>query len=469
MRGKLASVAKGVADDVASSVGGAKGGFMLVLLFICFFLIFWQNTLPLDSFLVDDGLKGGHEAYTANTVDRLTRIFMILISVCVIASRWPLARSFGKAFNPGFAAFMVLAPLSALWSIDRSATLLRFTSFACVVLVCVAVSLSGWHRQRLQQIAIPPTVCILVLSLIFGIMYPDKIIEIGDDVSQKNAWHGIVFSKNAFGMLSSAGVILCANRVLAWEKRTFWYFSGAVIAFVCLLLSRSSTSLLATVLAVFFMTMAMRVPVVKRRYSTKLVIGITVTLLIYELVVQNVIPGTNLLLAPIAGLAGKDTTFSARTMIWFLIKDHIHQAPILGTGYGAYWTGPFPSSPSFIFMWRMFFYPTESHNGYLEVTNDLGVVGLATLLAFLYWFVRQGLELLRFDRTQACLYLALLFQAMVINMSESDWFSRSSNFTILTLATACLARALLEHRARVPSVAGAEAQAAGRRAKTIPA
>jgi hypothetical protein len=71
---------------------------------------------------------------------------------------------------------------------------------------------------------------------------------------------------------------------------------------------------------------------------------------------------------------------------------------------------------------------------------------------FLYWYVRQGLELMRFDRTQSVLYLALLFQCMVINMSESNWFSRDSNFTILTLATACMARALFEHRQRATMV-----------------
>jgi len=459
IRGQVASRPTGAVSENASRIGTVKGGVTLALLFMCFAFMFYMLTISLDAIVADDGLRGViHKAstqnsgYSANVEDRIVRIVTIVLSIYVIASRWPLARSVGKSVNPGFIAFLILAPLSAVWSIDRSATLLRFTSFASLALLCFAISLAGWNRQRLQQFAIPPALCILVVSLILGTMHPDKITEIGTDISQKNAWHGIMFSKNMFGMLAGAGAILCANKWLAREGHTVWFLSGSCVGFVCLILSRSNTSLLATVLSVFFMILALRVPMFKQRYSTKLVVAIAVTLLVYEMVVQNVIPGTNLLLAPIAGLTGKDTSFSDRTMIWFLIKEHIRAAPWLGTGYGAYWTGLSPSSPSYVFMWRMFFYPTESHNGYLEMMNDLGVAGLATLLVFLYWYVRQGLELMRFDRTQSVLYLALLFQCMVINMSESNWFSRDSNFTILTLATACMARALFEHRQRATMV-----------------
>jgi O-antigen ligase len=94
----------------------------------------------------------------------------------------------------------------------------------------------------------------------------------------------------------------------------------------------------------------------------------------------------------------------------------------------------------------MYFYPTEAHNGYLDVVNDLGLLGLMCVLAFLFWYMRQALQLMRFDRSQAALYLALLFQEMVMNMSESEWFSRGSTFAVLVLASACLSRGVLEVR-----------------------
>jgi O-antigen ligase len=422
------------------------GGGWAVMLTILWWSIFYQN-LPWSL----AGFAASGPIMTVNLGDRIIKVCMIAISVCVIASRWSLTRPVSRHMNVGAAALLVLAPLSAVWSIEPAATLLRFTSLAAIVLTCFAISLAGWHRQRFQQLALTPLMLILVASLVIGIIYPDKITEIGTDISQRNAWHGITHGKNEFGMMSSMAAIICVNRWLAREGRTRWAIAGSIVAFVCLILSRSNTSLFATIVGVLCMTLVMRVPVIRQRHSSLVVISIAATIALYELVIQNVIPGVNTLLAPIMSLTGKDTTFSARTIIWGVIKQHIQGAPFLGTGYGAYWLGPFPTSPSYVFVPMMFFYPTEAHNGYLDIINDLGIVGLICLLLFIFWFIRQALQLMPFDRSQAALYLALLFQEMVINMSESDFFSRTSTFSILLLAVTCLSRQLREARVHAKS------------------
>jgi len=424
-------------------VGGAGG---LILLSVLFWLIFYQN-LPNNL----QGMADSGPVSVANQTDRLIKISMIAMSLYYIASRWLLTRSLAKNFNAGAVAFLVLAPLSAVWSIESTATLLRFVSLATIFLVCVAIALAGWHHRRFQQVALPPLMLILLASLAVGIVAPDRITEIGTDISQRGAWHGLTHSKNEFGMMASITTIICFNRVLAWEGHRSWALAGAAAAFTCLILSRSNTSLFATIVALASMVLVMRVPVIRRRYSTHVAVAIAATILLYELVLQNVLPGVHTLLAPITSLVGKDTTFSSRTVIWEVVKEHIQYAPYLGTGYGAYWLGPFPSSPSYVFVPMMYFYPSEAHNGYLDVVNDLGLVGLVVVLAFIFWFIRQALQLMRIDRAQAALYVALLFQQMVMNMSESEWFSRTSTFSVLILATICLSRGLLEVRQPVRS------------------
>jgi O-antigen ligase len=414
----------------------------IVLISILFWLIFYMNRPGnLEGYAGNSG-----PIQTANFMARNIKVGMILMSAYIILTRWSLAQSLAKNFNVGAAAFLVLAPLSALWSIEPAATLLRFVSLAALVLVCYAACVAGWHPRRFQQLSIPPLMVILIGSLIVGMILPDRIAEIGTDISQRNAWHGLTHGKNEFGMVSSFGVIICVNRWLSREGRTFWAIAGSAAAFACLILSRSNTSLFATIVGVASMVLLMRVPVIKRRYSTHLVVTIAATILLYELVIQDVIPGVNTLMAPILSFTGKDMTFSARSIIWNVIKEHIQGAPYLGTGYGAYWLGPFPNSPSYIFISLMYFYPMESHNGYLETINDLGFLGLACLLLFLFWFVRQALQLMRTDRSQAALYLALLFQEMVINMSESDWFSRTNTFAVFFLGVTCLSRGLVHAR-----------------------
>jgi O-antigen ligase len=427
-------------DAPAAATG--KGGGSLVLA-ILFWLIFYQN-LP-DNLM---GMAAGGGVSEANVEDRIIKVAMLAISIYVIGSRWSLTRSIAKYINGGAAAFLVLAPLSALWSADSSATILRSISLATIVLTCFAISVAGGGPRRFQQVSLPPLMFVMIASLVVGMIYPDKIAEIGTDLSQKGAWHGITHAKNEFGMMSSLGVIICVNAWLARNGRTFWCMVGTAIAFACLVLSRSNNSLFATMVAVFCMVLVMRVPVIKQRFSPHVVMSMAITILLYELVTQDVIPGAHTLLAPIRNFTGKDATFSGRTLIWDIVKEHIQWRPYLGTGYGAYWLGPIPGTPSYVFIPVMYFYPTEAHNGYLDVVNDLGYVGLLCVVVYVFWYLRQALELMRIDRSQGALYAALMLQELVMDMSESEWFSRGSTFAVIILATTCLSRGLFDARQR---------------------
>jgi exopolysaccharide production protein ExoQ len=419
-------------------------GFFILLAFL-FWLIFVQN-LPANL----SGMAAkyeGHAFGAANVSDRIIKITMLVASGYIIAIRVSLVRALGRFQNPGLMAFIALAVLSTLWSIDTSATILRLVSLFAEYLVCFAFGLASWHPRRFQQVVIPPIMLILVASLAIGVVAPNLAIEAGDDIALKNSWHGITHAKNEFGMISGFGVILCAHAWITGRRRVLAAI-GAAVALTCLLLSRSNTSFFAATLAVGSMLLLLRGRSTAPRYATRVVASIAGTIAFYEAMIQDLIPGVNVLLGPIVGLTGKDTTFSARTVIWRVIKDHIRLSPYLGTGYGAYWIGPLPESPSYIFLSVMYLYPTESHNGYLEVVNDLGFAGLACTILFLVFYMRQAIQLMQSDRSQATLYLALLFDEMVMNMSESDWFSRSNTFAILVLGAFSLSRALHDSRLR---------------------
>jgi O-antigen ligase len=176
------------------------------------------------------------------------------------------------------------------------------------------------------------------------------------------------------------------------------------------------------------------------------VVALVALLVTYALALLRLIPGFDLLLAPISMLTGVDMTFTGRSEIWAIIVEHIHLNPLLGVGYGAYWAGPVAGSPSFEFIWRMnAFYPGSAHSGYLEVANDLGAAGLICLLFYIAMHVRQSLRVFAADQRQGALLLALFIQQALMNLSESHWFSvQSVQFVILTLITTALARSMLD-------------------------
>jgi O-antigen ligase len=93
----------------------------------------------------------------------------------------------------------------------------------------------------------------------------------------------------------------------------------------------------------------------------------------------------------------------------------------------------------------LYFYPTEGHNGYLDVINDLGFFGGVVLVGYLVAFLRQGLAIFKLLRPQGALYLCLLFEQLIGNLSESRWFNTLSfDFVIMTIATVAMGKTLLE-------------------------
>lgn len=352
-----------------------------------------------------------------------------------------------RQVNPYLLCFAALAALSVCWSIEPAVTIRRLIRVLTIVLDGMALALVAWRPTSFQDTLRPILTIMLLGSIIFGLVNPTLAIERSTSYELVNAWHGLATQKNGLGSIAAMGTVLWLHAWLSRESRLWAVLIGAGAAVSCLILSRSSTSLMATAFACILMLMLMRSPAALRRYMPYLIALFVGTLLLYSVAVLNLVPGLGFVLKPITMLTGKDQTFSGRTAIWDIIDEHIANSPVLGTGYGAYWVGDVPTSPSFVMSRRLHFYPTESHNGYLDVVNDLGLVGGIFLFGYLLIYLRQGLRLLATVRVQGALYLALLFEQLIANMSESRWFNvLCIEFVIVTLATLSMGRLLLQQQ-----------------------
>ncbi len=438
---------RGAAPAAAIPQSGAARGRGSLVTAVLVWIMTIYLTVPLHYFMGD--MVGGTNEDgmgASNPLSRIIKIGLLIASGIIVAWKSRPAILEMRALNRGLLFFLVLVPLSALWSIDSEATLNRFVSLLSMVFVCLAFVSHGWTRTRFQDVVRPVVTALIIASILWGLAYPHYGIEIGEG-TLKNSWRGLTAQKNQFGMLSSFGVVLWLHAGLSRERK--WWLAAPFMA-VCLmgvLLSRSSTSLLATTLAAFLMVLAMVSSKGMKRYMPYIVTIFAVLVIVYALAVLNIIPGMSVLLEPITAFSGKDMTFSNRSVIWDIIKEHIALSPIVGSGYGAYWLGPIPSSPSVVFLTRMGdFYPSQSHNGYLEIVNDLGFVGLICLLTYLYSWVSQSLQLMKIDRNQGLLFLALFFQQAITNLSESTWLAINAAFALalMLLATFSISRGLLE-------------------------
>lgn len=371
------------------------------------------------------------------------------LSVIIIFWRGGLAWLLARTVNPFLFLFAALAIASVTWSIDPTLTSRRLVRMVTMILVCAAFVLMSWHARRYQNVIRPIITIMLLGSIIFGLAFPALAIHQETSAELIGAWRGLANHKNGLGALACFGLILWFHAWLSGEVKTLRALAGGGIAITCLLLSRSSTSLSVALFVMLVLWVLLRSQQGFRPYIPYLIALLMTLVLIYALAILNLIPGMGTLLAPITALTGKDMTLTGRTEIWAIMAEHIRYHPLLGTGYGAYWTpAPTPGTDAYEFVLRMGgFYPGSAHNGYLEVLNDLGWAGLLCLLAYIVMHLWQSHQLLGIDRTQGALYLGLFFQQALTNLSETHWFSvLSVDFVIMTLATMALARGILEYR-----------------------
>jgi len=381
----------------------------------------------------------------ANPVSRTIWLALFGISAGLLV--WRSARSIRllRELNPYLMAALALAAVSTLWSVAPAFTAIRVVRFATVVMVGMCLALFGWTPGRFAQIIRWVLTFVCGASLLMVWLDPLNAIHQTDQLELKDAWYGITLGKNVLGSLAGSAIVVWLHGILSKESRLITGAGGLSLAIACLVGSRSSTSIMAAIFAALFILLLMKPPGALKRSMPYLVGTFAALVLIYALAVLHLVPGLGSLLLPVEALTGKDLSFSGRRNIWTILTEQIHQHPFLGVGFGAYWTGAVPTSPSYEMLWRLWFYPNEGHNGYLDVINELGIAGGILLLAYFVRYLRDALKLMRTQPQLAALYLTFIFRGFIADMSESHWFSPlTADFVIMTLATCTLARCLLQ-------------------------
>jgi len=113
-----------------------------------------------------------------------------------------------------------------------------------------------------------------------------------------------------------------------------------------------------------------------------------------------------------------DSSFSGRTIIWDFVKQEIDRRPLLGWGYESFWL--VPSSPaSEIASWATAM--PNGHNGYYDITLDLGHVGLGFLLVFIFATVHAVGRVADRDLRRAWGVLSLALYIIAQNFLERLW------------------------------------------------
>jgi exopolysaccharide production protein ExoQ len=113
-------------------------------------------------------------------------------------------------------------------------------------------------------------------------------------------------------------------------------------------------------------------------------------------------------------------TFSGRTFIWDFVRHEIERRPLLGWGYQSFWQAG-PSGPSIVAGWAWIRGLPHGHNGYLDTMLELGYVGFAFLLIFIFATLHAAGRLIASDPFRGWLVLSLILYEIITNFFESTW------------------------------------------------
>ena len=183
-------------------------------------------------------------------------------------------------------------------------------------------------------------------------------------------WRGVFDHKNTLGSIMAIAIFTELYLLALGNWRPIWRFGLLSIYFILLILSQSVTSLLCTVI---YLVGTAVYSVGKHDKLAGLVVAITLglPLLLLQLGLWY---NADFLLS----FLGKDATLTGRTDLWLAVLDLIKRSPLLGWGYMATWvpTDPQIAAINQELQWSV----PSAHSAYLDVTLQLGLVGLGLLL-----------------------------------------------------------------------------------------
>jgi O-antigen ligase len=132
-----------------------------------------------------------------------------------------------------------------------------------------------------------------------------------------------------------------------------------------------------------------------------------------------------------AGQLGKDRTLTGRTDLWAVAISMIEHRPWLGYGYSAFWRDGAPG-PAAAFWAAVGWRTPHSHNGFIDLTLDLGLLGL---LLFLTGLVTATIKAFGRARTGSTIGavgpLVFLAYTVLYNLSESSLFKHNTLFWVV--------------------------------------
>lgn len=323
---------------------------------------------------------------------------------------------------------LIYAVISVTWSEATMVSAKRAVQLIGVLFVALALVRQAKSSNPFESFVWPGLFC-LVIGIV-ALALPALSID------PNGNYKGFTFTKNVWGQFALLMVLVLMFHALnrTTPRLNWWLF---VFASLSLVATRSATTILIYVVAV---TVVLSWVAARRHGGRLLPVSLATLMLVAGslftyFLVKGDVPVGALFEVGLASV-GKDATLTGRTQLWRWMGYEIARHPWLGTGFGGFWMGLEGASYTVVrfFSWR----PGQAHNGYIDVINELGYVGLGLLVFVLLvhlWNIVQINR--RGESLTATFHLAVLIAALLLNVSETN-FMRTTHLWWIILSTSII-------------------------------
>lgn len=374
----------------------------------------------------------------------------------LVLLRWRLVWAMLGRINPFLLLAMVWIFASLLWSNAPGVTLKRAIKYLGIALIAVGFFTQNWSLMGAIRTLRASATVMIFASLLFIMVLPEYGVHQGyQEANLKGNWRGLAVHKNTFGALCVYSTLFWVHAWAARDLPLKRCLLPLLATLVCLIGSQSTTSLVMAIFVSVLLLYLLRMPKALSGFSSFIMLVSTLVVLFSLLVIWNGLPTPEELLVTLTGEIGKDASFTGRDVIWAAVIEQIKQRPWLGAGYSAFWLSDNFSGPSGEVLRQIKFIVNNSHNGYLEVLNELGIVGFTLLIGFLCCQFMQLFRLMKLNRAVASFGLAFMVYEIFLNISEAYFWRITSTPALMEWVIAVMtARALMHYRwlAQIKSV-----------------
>jgi exopolysaccharide production protein ExoQ len=333
-------------------------------------LIGWVILLPLLFFATNgkvvpdngDVSMSMAEAGGSSLSHRLGLGLICLLCSVLIFTRLPAVFALGQRTKV-LLGLPVLALISSAWSDSARQSIV--SALVLLIFTLFALYLAGSFDSRGQfELLILSGGVALVISIGLAVFIP----SLG---APGHNWRGIFAHKQNCAAVCTLLLVTAVHWRPSGSNQKVFRGLYALMCCAMIVMSQSRTGWALALLALGLsgsLLLLQKMPIKDALFTAMIVCGI------FALIAFAVYANAALLLPAV----GKDPTLSERTVIWAAVWTTIAKQPLLGYGYGAFWTGLLGPSLNIVLIsgWAL----AQAQNGFLDIWVQVGVAGVVLIV-----------------------------------------------------------------------------------------